>query len=134
MTVKQAHVVLLLLDALVFAACYWCFGHILSVARLVSEGASHVAFERSLLYFPFTLVIPVLHLLSIAGLKNVNRKLANKTQSIVVIVVVVIAAGFKFQVTSMVEELLSSGNYQMCETVEKGRYYRASYQKEPCRL
>lgn len=134
MNVKQAHVILLLLDALVFAACYWCFEHILSVARLVSEDASHVAFERSLLYFPFALVVPVLHLLSIAGMTRVNRKLANTVQSIVVFVVIVIAAGFKFQVTSMVEQRLSSGNYQVCETVEKRRYYRAIYQKEPCQL
>ncbi len=132
MNVKAAHAVLVLFDFAAVAACYWSLSDYLSVQQALHLGSSSVSFESSLLYLPFAMVIPVLHVTSLLRFWEPVKQSATYVSAASVFVLIVVVAVFKLQATNEIENQLKAHQYHACETIQKGRYRRVIYRKGEC--
>ncbi len=132
MNVKTAHVILILFDIAAVAACYWSLSDYLSVKQALHLGSPSVTFESSLLYLPFAMVIPVLHVTSLLRSWEPVKQSVTHISAASVFILIVVVTVFKVQATIEVEDQLEVHQYHACETHQKARYRRVIYRKGEC--
>ncbi|UTA46936.1 hypothetical protein L1F30_12270 [Simiduia sp. 21SJ11W-1] len=130
MNKKLAHLILLTLDIGAILGAYIAYQHARTTLSSISMGVEEIAFESSVFYYFFALIIPALHATTL--LHNIRRRNTKHTAIIntglAIIILTIIAA--KHMATNNIESALANANYKPCEYLNKGKFERATYNKQ----